>query len=148
MSAPTRADPDIRQAVPFFWVRDLDRSIRFYTEGLGFRVTNRWIDGGKIRWCWLERGTAALMLQEFWADGPHKNLPEGPTGVGVSICFICGDAIALWRELTARGTPARRPVVENRMWVTGVTDPDGYRLVFESPTDAPEELEYEDGPTG
>jgi hypothetical protein len=28
------------------------------------------------------------------------------------------------------------------MWVTGVTDPDGHRLEFESLTDAPEETAY------
>jgi hypothetical protein len=30
------------------------------------------------------------------------------------------------------------------MWVTGVTDPDGYRLFFESPTDAAEETRLAD----
>ena len=25
------------------------------------------------------------------------------------------------------------------MWVVGLTDPDGYRIYFESPTDVPEE---------
>jgi hypothetical protein len=28
------------------------------------------------------------------------------------------------------------------MWVTGVLDPDGYHLLFESPTDVAEETEY------
>jgi hypothetical protein len=30
------------------------------------------------------------------------------------------------------------------MWVTILTDPDGYKLDFESPTDTPEESVYED----
>jgi hypothetical protein len=30
------------------------------------------------------------------------------------------------------------------MWVTRVTDPDGYEMFFESPTDAPEEKELEE----
>jgi hypothetical protein len=30
------------------------------------------------------------------------------------------------------------------MWVTSLTDPDGYSLHFESVTDAPEESEYEE----
>jgi hypothetical protein len=30
------------------------------------------------------------------------------------------------------------------MWVVVFTDPDGYKLDFESPTDAPEETEYKD----
>jgi hypothetical protein len=31
------------------------------------------------------------------------------------------------------------------MWVTGVADPDGYQLYFESPTDAAEESEWDSG---
>jgi len=32
--------------------------------------------------------------------------------------------------------------VANGMWVTSITDSDGYRLDFESTTDVPEETEY------
>ncbi|MGH7426842.1 MAG: hypothetical protein ACREJ4_00475 [Candidatus Methylomirabilaceae bacterium] len=42
-----------------------------------------------------------------------------------------------------RGIAAKRPFVGNHMWVTSLKDPDGYDLHFESPTDAPEEMEYE-----
>jgi len=28
------------------------------------------------------------------------------------------------------------------MWVTSLSDPDGYRIEFESPTDVPEETVY------
>jgi hypothetical protein len=79
------------------------------------------------------------MLQEFWRDGPHRNAPGTAVGVGVTICFMVDEAIALWRELESRGLPARRPFVGNGMWVTELTDPDGYHLLFESPADAPEE---------
>jgi lactoylglutathione lyase len=108
-------------------------------DGLGFSVAREWRDGGKLRWCRLELGEAAVMLQEFWAEGPHRNMPAGKTGVGVSICFFCEDAIGLWREFTARGIAAGRPFVGNGLWVTELSDPDGYHLLFESPTDAPEE---------
>jgi hypothetical protein len=62
--------------------------------------------------------------------------------MGVSVCFQCKDALALYREFTSRGIQAKRPFVGNAMWVTVVKDPDGYTLDFESPTDAPEESEY------
>ena len=133
---------NVTQAVPFFWVRDLDASLRFYVDGLGFELKNKWIDDGRLRWCWLELGGAAVMLQEFWREGQHANLPQGKTGEGVSICFMCNDAIAIWKELTGRGIDAKRPFVGNGLWVTSVVDPDGYHLAFESPTDAPEESEY------
>jgi len=32
-----------------------------------------------------------------------------------------------------------RPFVGNRLWCVSVVDPDGYKLSFNSPTDAPEE---------
>jgi lactoylglutathione lyase len=137
MTTVTKAN--VQQAVPFFWVRDIVASVGFYVQGLGFRMTKEWVDHGKLRWCWLELGDVALMLQEFWTEGQHRNLPEAETGVGVSICFLCDDAVALWREFTARGIPAQRPFVGNGMWVTQVSDPDGYQLLFESATDAPEE---------
>ena len=143
MATPTldRA-ANVQQAVPFFWVHDLDASLRFYLDGLGFTMTRRWIDGGTLRWCWLEIGSASLMLQEFWRDGLDRNLPSERVGVGVSVCFICKDALALYREFRSRGVDARIPRVGNGMWVTGLVDPDGYDVYFESPTDEPEETEY------
>jgi hypothetical protein len=32
----------------------------------------------------------------------------------------------------------------NRLWVVPLTDPDGFRIEFESPTGAPEESELEE----
>ncbi len=129
---------NIQQVVPFLGVHDMPTSLRFYVEGLGFAVTKRWMPDGKMRWCWLEREGAALMLQEFWQDGSHEGAPEGVLGAGMCLYVICRDAIALYREFKGRGIEASPPFVGNGMWVTGVTDPDGYSLYFESPTDAPE----------
>ncbi|HEY8181310.1 MAG TPA: VOC family protein [Thermoanaerobaculia bacterium] len=126
---------NVKQAVPFFGVSNMDASLLFYIDGLGFEMKNKWIDDGKLRWCWLEIGEAALMLQEFRL--------EGKVGIGLSICFTCEDAIKIYREITARGIAAKRPFVGNRMWVTEVSDPDGYKLFFESPTDDAEETELE-----
>jgi lactoylglutathione lyase len=105
-------------------------------------MTREWIHEDSLRWCWLERGGAAVMLQEFWREGQHRNVPRETVGVGVSINFICNDALAIYREFTARGLAAKRPFVGNGMWVTQVSDPDGYDLYFESPTDVPEETEF------
>ena len=133
--------PNLTQAVPFFNVVNIEDSLRFYQEGLGFAKTKHWMPEGKLRWCWLERGSVALMLQEYLPT----RMPAEKLGVGVSICFICEDALALYRKFTARGITASRPFVCNGMWVTSVNDPDGYRLEFESYTNAPEESEYTPG---
>ena len=141
-SFQTELSPNVEQAVPFFWVRDLPASLRFYVDGLGFRKTKEWVDEGTLRWCWLELGSAAVMLQELAREDPRRSVGDGALGRGVMICFLCTDALAIYREIGARGVTAKRPFVGNRMWVTEVIDLDGYQLLFESPTDAPEESEY------
>jgi hypothetical protein len=116
----------------------MEDSLRFYIEGLGFEMKNKWIVDERVRWCWLQVGGASLMLQEF----SRKRIPAGKLGEGVSIYFICKDALAIYREARARGMEPKRPFVGNAMWVTGFSDPDGYMIYFESPTDVPEETEY------
>jgi hypothetical protein len=116
----------------------MEASLRYYVDGLGFRMTQRWIDAGVLRWCWLERGGAALMLQEFRTEGHDSWMPECKVGEGVTIYFICEDALAIYREVTARGVEASRPFVGNGMWDTSLSDPDGYQIHFESRTDVPE----------
>jgi lactoylglutathione lyase len=130
------SDSNVEQAVPFFGVSDMDASLRFYVDGLGFEMTRKWTPEGKIRWCLLQLGGAALMLQEF------RKVPEGKRGEGVSICFQCKDALSIYHAAVARGIQAKNPFVGNNMWVTTMTDPDGYKLDFESPTDVPEETQY------
>ena len=125
---------NVEQAVPFFMVADIARSLRFYVDGLGFRKTKEGVADGQLQWCWLELGGASLMLQEY------RKSPGEKLGAGVSICFQCKDAVELYRQFSSRGIQAREPFVGNNMWVTILSDPDGYKLDFESPTGAPEEM--------
>jgi len=133
---------NIQQAVPFFVVADMEASIRFYVEGLGFEIIAKWEPRGKIEWCCVQRDGAALMLQEYHTEGPDAWTPESKVGVGVSICFICEDALALYHEFIANGISTTEPFVGNNMWVINLYDPDGYTLNFESSTDVPEETRY------
>ena len=148
MAVATVTSVNVKQAVPFFGVTNMESSLRFYVDGLGFKMNNSWIPDraqdhpdGRIRWCWLELGDAAIMLQEFL---PERR-PKEALGTGVNVCFQCEDALALYREFKSRGIQTRgRPSVGNRLWVVPVTDPDGYRMEFASPTDVPEESELEE----
>ncbi len=134
--------PNIKQAVPFFAVSDIEASVRFYVDGLGFEMTRNWRVDGRLRWCWLQRGGGAVMLQEFSREGHDSWQPSGKLGEGVTIYFICEDALAIYHEATDQGIQASRPFVGNAMWVTSLSDPDGYRIDFESDTDVPEGTEY------
>jgi lactoylglutathione lyase len=148
VAVATVTSQNVKQAVPFFGVTTMESSLRFYVDGLGFKMKNYWIPDraedhpdGRIRWCWLELGQAAIMLQEFLPE----RCPKQALGTGVNVCFQCEDALALYREFKLRGIQTlKRPSVGNRLWVVPVTDPDGYRMEFSSPTDAPEESEFKE----
>ncbi len=142
--SPQPTAPNVNQAVPFFRVADMDHSLHFYLDGLGFTLKNKWTPEGAIRWCWLELGAAALMLQTFQQEGPNSLPNAGKLGQGVSIAFQCQDALALYHEFRSRGLSPSEPFVGNNLWVTHLTDPDGYLLEFESPTDVPEETKLSD----
>jgi lactoylglutathione lyase len=149
MPVETTTRVNVKRAVPFFRVTNMEASLRFYVDGLGFKMKRWWIpdDGqddykpnGRIRWCWLELGEAAIMLQEFM---PERR-PKETLGSGVNVCFQCEDALALYRDFKSRGIQTRnRPFVGNGLWVVPIIDPDGYRVEFSSPTDAPEDSELE-----
>ena len=79
------------------------------------------------------------MLQEYRRERHDSWIPSGKVGEGVSINFICEDAIAIYKDLISKNLEASRPFVGNNMWVTNIADPDGYKLFFESSTDVPEE---------
>jgi lactoylglutathione lyase len=139
---------NVKQAVPFFSVTNMEASLRFYVDGLAFAIKRQWIpqgdehypSDGRIRWCWLELGNAAIMLQEFM----HEQVPPRVLGTGVNVCFQCDDALSLYREFRSRNIQSRnRPSVGNGLWVVPLDDPDGYRIEFSSPTDAPEEAELD-----
>lgn len=133
----------VERCVNLLMVRSMEASLQYYVDGLGFRKTNQWINNGRLEWCWLELGGAALMLQEVVPAQRYAEEFEGKIGKGVSLNFTCRDALAFYRLMKERGIATQRPFVGNRMWVTSLKDPDGYQLHFESPTDAPEESEFD-----
>ena len=142
MNLDVKTKANIKQAVPFFTVSSMEDSLCFYVDGLGFEMTHKWIHHDKIEWCSLQRGGGSIMLQELRKEGPGARVFEGKLGEGVSICFMCEDALRLYHEFISREIKTSEPFVGNGMWVVSLSDPDGYKLDFESYTDVPEETRY------
>lgn len=144
-----RSPHTVTEVVPFLRVADMPASIHFYVDGLDARIAARWEPEGQLRWCRLELGGAALMLQTL-GPGLSERASANQLGLGVSLAFQCADAVALYHDLRSRGVEASEPFVGNGLWNTSVTDPDGYVLEFASPTEIPEETRLSDvaGSTG
>jgi lactoylglutathione lyase len=143
MPTAARSKLNITEVVPFLRVADMSASIHFYVDGLDARIARRWEPDGELRWCRLELGSSALMLQTF-GSGLRERASANQVGLGVSLAFQCADAVALYHDFRSRGVEASDPTVGNGLWNTSVTDPDGYVLEFASPTDMPEETRLSD----
>ena len=137
-------DPNIQYCVNLFMVSNMEASLKFYVEGLGFTIRNTWTPRGTIEWCWLQRDGGPLMLQEFRTSETKPYLMGDKPGAGVSAWFQCHDSLALYREFIAKGVAVNEPFVGNGLWDVSLKDPDGYSIHFESPTDVPEETVYSD----
>jgi uncharacterized glyoxalase superfamily protein PhnB len=128
MSA-TVTENTVHDLVPLLFVEDIARSLGFYRDTLGFERVDAWEPGGKLAWCYLKRGGAALMLQQATdEDGP----PTG-RGHGVGFYFYCDDADGEYARLHAGGLVLDPPKIAfYGMKQLFVTDPDGYALCFQN----------------
>lgn len=118
--------------VPLLWVRDIRRSVDFYTGPLGFVLAEQAGEGAELYWCQVEREGAAFMLQQ---SPPERRWPDDPAP-NVHFYIVCDDADVIHGELIAAGLDLDPPTVaEYGMNQLMVTDHDGYRLCFENPTE-------------
>jgi lactoylglutathione lyase len=114
VSSPAAPVQDVTAVVPLLMVSSMERSLAFYIDGLGFTIQNRWVPDGRLRWCWMSHGRAALMLQEITGSSREKMTAAGAAGNGVSLYFQCIDALTIYRDAAARGIHAlREPQVGN-----------------------------------
>jgi predicted enzyme related to lactoylglutathione lyase len=103
-------------------VQDLDRSVRFYTEVLGLRMTERRDD---LQFVHVDCGVANLQL------GLSAGAAQPPAPGSMVLNFsVDGDIEAVRARLEARGVRFSGPtqLIPGKVRLASFTDPDGYRL--------------------
>ena len=121
--------------IPEFKVLDIERSARFYTEVLGFRVV---YDRPEDGFAYIERDGAEMMLEQADGLADVAALLEPPLGRGmhlqIEVSAIaplyarCQEAGAVHRELYEKWYRAYDVLLGNhQFWVS---DPDAYLLRF------------------
>ena len=118
---------------PELIVTDLEASLRFYCDVLGFQIRFR---RDEDRFAYLDRDGAQLMLEETrdgWRTGPM----EYPFGRGINLQIEVTNAAELAEKARAAGIAFFRPpkeswyradTIEHGQYEFLVQDPDGYLL--------------------
>lgn len=126
--------------VPLLQVFDMNESLHFYRDLLGFEVVQaspevETPEGRFPHWTWLRCGSAELMLNTAYDSGerPDARVEMRERGHGDIGLFIgCPDVDAAWRELTAKGLELQPPREAGYgMKQLYLRDPDGYGLCFQ-----------------
>ena len=119
----------LRKIAPSFTATDLQRSIAFYRDVLGFVVGEEWRQDGALAGCEIQAGSVSFMLgQDDFAKGRDR-----PKGLGSRMyCHTAQDIDRLASEITARGgvldqEPQDMPWGDRAFMIT---DPDGFKLTF------------------
>jgi catechol 2,3-dioxygenase-like lactoylglutathione lyase family enzyme len=121
-------------ARPVLHVRDVEASIRFYVERLGFTSPWRHEEGGRARVAQVERQGCAFILADTWPEKVGKglmfiSLNVQPETREAAVAALDG----LRAEFEARGV-----AVKEGSWgyqVLVIDDPDGNQLFFNYPNE-------------
>ncbi|HEY8550285.1 MAG TPA: glyoxalase superfamily protein [Vicinamibacterales bacterium] len=121
-------------ARPVLHVSNVEASLGFYVERLGFTVAWQFDESGRVFVAQLDRGGCSLIFSDQWPDKTGKGLMFISLNVEPSTYDDEVAAVdALRAELEARGAPVRDGWWGYRLLV--VEDPDGNQLFFNCPNE-------------
>ena len=118
-------------ARPVLHVTDVEASIRFYVDRLGFAVPWRLEEDGATRVAQVERTGCALILSSQWPEKVGKGLVFVSSNAEPTMQVAALDALRA--EFESRGVPVRDDQWGYRLLV--VEDPDGNLLYFNYPNE-------------
>jgi lactoylglutathione lyase len=130
-SAKAKKDDGLRltAASPSFTVADVEKSLAWYRDILGFTVGDRWENDGKLMGVELSAGDVLFMIaQDDWKKGRDRVKGEGMRLYCDTTQDIDGIAA---RIKAAGGTLAQEP--KDQPWGTrdlSIDDPDGFKITI------------------
>ena len=121
--------PEFNRLRPMLICRDVQKMVRFYSDVLHFRVTDRLDDVGLSGWAALTRDTVELMLASpSYIPAPSAN--EYP--LNQVILYLEVNALTeLRRDIIAKDYPVGP--IEDRFYGLRefeLVDPEGHRIIF------------------
>jgi uncharacterized glyoxalase superfamily protein PhnB len=118
-------------ARPVLHVTDVEASLRFYVNLLGFTSPWRYEENGRVGVAQVERQGCSLILSDHWPEKAGKGLMFISVNLEREAQVAALDALRA--ELEAKGAPVKESSWCYRLLV--VDDPDGNQLFFNYPSE-------------
>jgi|KBSMisStandDraft_5_1062788.scaffolds.fasta_scaffold226636_2 uncharacterized glyoxalase superfamily protein PhnB len=116
-------------ASPSFTVNDLDRSLSWYRDVVGFDVEETWKDGEKVIGVSLRAGDVSFMIgQDDWKKGRDRKKGEGFR----IFCTTRKSVDDIAKRIKSKGGQLDHEP-QNQPWGMrdfSVTDPDGFKITI------------------
>jgi uncharacterized glyoxalase superfamily protein PhnB len=126
--ASAKGGSTLQSVAPGLTTNDVERSIAWYCDVLGFAVKQRWEHEGKLLGAEMNCGGVTFNLgQDDWQKGRDRI-----KGAGMRMYITTGPKIdELADQIKARGgTLTQEPKDEWGMRTFSIDDPDGFRMTF------------------
>jgi catechol 2,3-dioxygenase-like lactoylglutathione lyase family enzyme len=123
----------LRSITPTFTVDDVEKSVAWYRDGLGFFVGERWEDGGRLQGAMLKAGACEFGLsQDDFSKGRDR-----AKGVGFRLwCDTTQDVDAIAARLRAfGGNLVEEPGERFDTYGFTAQDPDGFKITISQAKD-------------
>ena len=133
-AAPRKASPgnpslSLKSASPSFTVGDLQKSLAWYRDVLGFQVEEEWKDDGKVMGISLKAGDVSFMIgQDDWKKGRDRKKGEGFR----LYCETSRSVDDLAKKIEAKGGRLDQGPTDQSWGVRDIslTDPDGFKITI------------------
>ena len=128
---------EIQYLCPMLEVFDMDRSLTFYVNMLGFKIHQSAGGNDDIGWVWLKLGDVNLMLNTQYEKPDRPREPDSNRVAAhhdTTLYFGCPDVDNAYTELRQKGLTISPPEIASYgMKQLYLRDPDGYNLCFQWP---------------
>ncbi|MFQ5833675.1 MAG: VOC family protein [Candidatus Thorarchaeota archaeon] len=116
---------------PMIYTVNLEESIRFYRDTLGFEIEEYYPDNEKPTWVCFRIGNDRFAIGKTFSDIHHKLHPRGVDGSGVQFYIRVDDVDRLYNEF--KNELEIIDDIENKNWGDReftFKDPNGYLISF------------------
>lgn len=127
--APARKGIPLAGVAPSFTANDVEKSLAWYRDVVGFSVGEKWEKDGRLAGVELQGGDVVFMLgQDDWQKGRDRKKGEGFR----LYCRTTGDVDALAKGIVARGGRLDQPPTDQPWGMRdfSLTDPDGFKITI------------------